>query len=88
MSSRLPESYAQKNRFFNCRDQLCVNLDTGELIQSYCRTGVMVPVGDCSKAGGNSMTVLERIVMDNEQSAPLSDKLSLYALLLQLRRPS
>ncbi len=32
MSSRLPESYAQKNRFFNCRDQLCVNLDTGELI--------------------------------------------------------
>ncbi len=33
MSSRLPESCAQKNRFFNCRDQLCVNLDTGELIQ-------------------------------------------------------
>ncbi len=34
MSSRLPEYCAQKNRFFNCRDQLCVNLDTGELTQN------------------------------------------------------
>ncbi len=39
MSSRLPESCAQKDRFFNCRDQLCVNLDTGELIRLNSYTG-------------------------------------------------
>ncbi len=46
MSSRLPESYAQITLYeftssgilctnhINCRDQLCANLDTGELIQT------------------------------------------------------
>ncbi len=48
MSSRLPESYAQKNRFFNCRDQLCVNLDTGELIQPF-----RSPLDNCSKHTAN-----------------------------------
>ena len=42
MSSRLPESYAQKNRFFNCRDQLCVKLDTGELILISDLTSVVI----------------------------------------------